>query len=250
MALPLEPAFTLQNVSFAYGEGLPALCNVSLDIAQGERVAILGANGCGKSALLRIMDALLFPSQGIFRAFGETITEKHLQTPENAYRFRRRVGCIFQNADAQLFSPTVREEIAFAPLQMRLLPGEIEQRILDVARLLSIENLLDRAPFQLSGGEKRKVAIASVLIINPDALLLDEPTTALDPRAQQELIRLMQNLHAAGKTLVTATHDLDTLPKIADRCFVFTEAHTLACVGETSDILANKDLLRSVNLIA
>jgi cobalt/nickel transport system ATP-binding protein len=243
------PAFALSDVCYAYGEGVAALHNVSFAIAQGEKVAILGANGCGKSTLIKLLDGLLPPQSGSITAFGESLTEAALREERFAHRFRRRVGFIFQNADAQLFSPTVREEIAFGPLQMGLPRAEIAQRIEDVAAMLDIGRLLDRPPFQLSGGEKKKVAIASTLVVNPAVLLLDEPTNGLDPRSQRWLVELLVALHAAGKTLVTATHDLDIVPEIADRVLVFGEDHTLVAEGSSAAILTDTDLLLRVNLI-
>ena len=243
------PAFTLSQAGYRYGEGVPALEEVSLTVHQGEKVAILGANGCGKSTLLKMLDGLIFPQSGAIAAFGEPLTEAALREEALAARFRRRVGYIFQNAEAQLFSPTVREEIAFGPLQLGLPHAEIERRLCDVVDLLDIGTLLDRPPFRLSGGEKRKVALASTLVVNPDVLLLDEPTNGLDPRSQRWLVELLVRLHAVGKTIVTATHDLSIVPEIADRTLVFSEAHRLVAEGPSAQILADWDLLLSVNLI-
>jgi cobalt/nickel transport system ATP-binding protein len=243
------PLFELTNVSFSYDGSAPALRDVSLTICAGERVAILGANGCGKSTLIKMLDGLLFPQSGRLDAFGAPLTEAALRDERTTYRFRRRVGFVFQNSDAQLFSPTVREEIAFGPLQLGLAREEIEARLDDITRLLRLEKLLDRPPFQLSGGEKKKVAIASTLVVNPDVILLDEPTTGLDPRSQRWLVELLAQLHAAGKTLVTTTHDLGIVPEIADRALVFSEAHTLVAEGPSREVLADLDLLLRVNLI-
>ena len=132
---------------------------------------------------------------------------------------------------------------------MGLTLPEIEERIEDIASLLEIAKLLDRPPFQLSGGEKKKVAIASALVINPEVLLLDEPTTGLDPRSQYWLVALLRKLHAAGKTLVTATHDLTIVPDIADRALVFSESHRLVADGPVDGILQGTELLLSVNLV-
>ena len=248
-AADASAAFSVENVFYHYDTGVAALADVSLTIAPGEKVAILGANGSGKSTLLKLLNGLAFAQSGQITAFGTPLTENALRDEQTAYRFRRRVGFIFQNADAQLFSSSVREEIAFGPLQMGLKRDEILERIRDVAGLVGIANLLDRAPFQLSGGEKRKVAIASALVVNPDALLLDEPTTGLDPRSQTWLVDLLTRLHRAGKTLVTATHDLALVPQLADRVFVFDEQHTLAASGPAQAVLTDTDLLVRVNLI-
>ena len=163
--------------------------------------------------------------------------------------FRSRVGFIFQNSDAQVFSPTVSEEIAFGPLQMGWPRSKVEGRIGDVLEMLGIVDLADRAPYQLSGGEKKRVAIASVLVMNPEVILFDEPTAALDPRTQQWLVELIAELGRGGKTIVMATHDLDVLDVVADRCVVFSEAHSIVAEATPHELLSNRELLRSVNLI-
>lgn len=243
------PAFHLMDVGYRYGEGVVALQGVSLTIGLGETVAILGANGCGKSTLIKMLDGLIHPQEGRIEAFGEPLTEESLRDEKFAYRFRRRVGFIFQNSDAQLFSPTVRDEIAFGPLQMGLSVEETERRIRDVAALLDITRLLERPPFQLSGGEKKRVAIACSLAVNPDVLLLDEPTNGLDPRSQYALVELLVRLSAAGKTIITATHDLNIVPRIATRALVFSEEHTIVADASSQAILADLPLLLRVNLV-
>jgi cobalt/nickel transport system ATP-binding protein len=238
-----------RDLTYAYLERFPALESVSFTIGRGEKVALLGANGCGKSTLLKILDGLLFADTGTYEAFGEAVTEDNLEDEQFSMGFRSRVGFIFQNSDAQVFSPTVREEVAFGPLQLGWPQEKVEQRIADVVAMLGIDDLSDRAPFQLSGGQKKKVAIASVLVMNPDVILFDEPTAALDPRTQQWLIELIVELNAAGKTIVMATHDLDVLEVVADRCLVFSEEHRLVASGSPREILGDRDLLLSVNLI-
>ena len=242
-------AFQLSGVSFGYADGIEALNGVDLDIPAGEKIAILGANGSGKSSLLRLLNGLAFATKGSLWAFGEELTERSLNDDRFSHQFRRRVGFLFQNPDSQLFSSTVREEIAFGPLHMGLPKPEVEQRVEDLARTLGLLPLLDRPPFRLSGGEKKKVAIASVLAVNPDALLLDEPTGGLDPRSQQWMVDLIVKLNRAGKTIVTATHDLTFVPIIADRVVVLSEEHEVAAVGTAKEILSNGELLARVNLI-
>lgn len=243
------PAFQLSGVSYTYDGALPALKDISLRVERGEKVALLGANGSGKSTLLKLMNGLIHPTAGTVAAFGEEITEQVLRDEAFTHRFRRRVGFVFQNSDAQLFCATVREEIAFGPLQMEMGQVEVAQRVEDVAAMLGIMPLLERPPYRLSIGEKKKVALASVLVINPEAILLDEPTGGLDPRSQRWLIHLLVTLYHAGKTLVTATHDLSIVPEIADRVFVLNEQHGIERVGTPHEILADMDLLLGVNLI-
>jgi cobalt/nickel transport system ATP-binding protein len=242
------PALALEGVSFAYEDDGPALRDVTLAIGRGERVGIMGANGSGKSTLLRLLDGLIVPVAGRVRAFGEDLAAT-LRDEAGAHRFRRRVGIVFQNADAQLFSTTVREEIAFGPLQLGLSAAEITGRIADVAGMLGLEPLLERPPFRLSGGEKKKVAIASVLVVNPEVILLDEPTAGLDPRTQGWLLEVLGELHRAGKTLVSATNELDLAPAFADRIVLLGEDHTVAADGPAATILTDGDLLRRVNVI-
>lgn len=245
----VEDVMTCADVSYAYLERFTALAGVSFSIKQGEKVALLGANGCGKSTLLKILDGLIFPDSGTFHAFGQQVTEDNLEDEQFSMGFRSRVGFVFQNSDAQVFSPTVREEIAFGPLQLGWGKKKVEKRTGDVLQMLDIHDLADRAPFQLSGGQKKRVAIASVLVMNPDVLLFDEPTAALDPRTQQWLIELIVELNGHGKTIVMATHDLDVLHVLADRCLVFSEDHRIVREGAPRDVLAERDLLLGVNLI-
>jgi cobalt/nickel transport system ATP-binding protein len=238
-----------ENLRFSYLDKFPALDGVSLEVRRGERLALLGANGCGKSTLLKVLDGLVFPATGRYFAFGQEITEDTLEDEQLNEAFRGRIGFVFQNSDAQVFSPNVAEEIAFGPLQLGLSREETGQRVTDVLAMLGISDLAGRTPFQLSGGQKKKVAIASVLAMNPEVLLFDEPTAALDPRTQMWLIELMAQLADAGKTIVHATHDLDALDRIADRCLVFGEDHRIAGEGTPSRILASRDLLLEVNLV-
>jgi cobalt/nickel transport system ATP-binding protein len=241
--------FSCRDLRYRYLDRFPALDGVSFDIAAGEKVALLGPNGCGKSTLLKLLDGLLFADSGTFTAFGQPVTEDALEDEQFSTAFRSRVGFVFQNSDTQVFSPTVREEVAFGCLQMGMTPEAATARVDDVLGMLDITGLADRAPFQLSGGQKKRVAIASVLVMNPDVLLFDEPTAALDPRTQQWLIDLIVELNRAGKTIVLATHDLDALEVIADRCLVFAEDHTVTRTGTPDGILADRDLLLRANLI-
>jgi cobalt/nickel transport system ATP-binding protein len=244
-----EPIIVVAGLHYSYLDLYPALNDVSVEIQRGERVALLGANGCGKSTLLKVLGGLIFPSQGTYRAFGHEVTEDSLEDVQMSAGFRSRIGLVFQNSDAQVFSPTVREEIAFGPLQLGLSREDTASRVEDVSSMLGIADLVDRPPYQLSGGQKKKVAIASVLVMGPEVLLFDEPTAALDPRTQYWLMDLIEQLRDTGKTIVHATHDLDILYRIADRCLVFSEAHQIVTEATPEQTLADRDLLLRVNLI-
>jgi cobalt/nickel transport system ATP-binding protein len=218
----------------------------------GEQIAIMGANGSGKSTLLSVLNALIYPTSGELYAFGNAVKEEvftSLDGNEFGRYFRKKVGFLFQNADVQLFSSTVFDEIAFGPLQLGLPKEEVTKRTEEVMAMMDISTLTDRAPHTLSGGEKKKVCIASILSVNPDVLLLDEPTAGLDPRTQLWLIELLQDLAQAGKTIITATHDLDIIEQISTRAIVFGEDHTIKADSHCTKVMNDLDLLLSANLI-
>ena len=243
-----EIVFDIQNLSYAYDGNQAALNNINLTIQCGESLAILGANGCGKSTLLKLLDGLYFPTQGSILAFGKPLTEEALRDDEYNFAFRRRVGLVFQDSDVQLFSPSVREEVAFAPLQLGLSRAEVNRRVDSALEALRIEKLRDRAPHHLSGGEKRRVALASLLTLQPDVWLLDEPTTGLDPRSQSWLVEFILEQRKAEKTIITATHDLVIAEEISSLISVFNEDHQIAASGQPADILDDHDLLHRCNL--
>ncbi|MDR2865481.1 MAG: energy-coupling factor ABC transporter ATP-binding protein [Spirochaetaceae bacterium] len=241
--------FSLEKICFAYPNEDPVIKNFSLEIADGERICILGANGCGKSTLLKILAALIFPQSGSFRAFGELINQKKFNEKFSKH-YHRRIGFVFPDSDVQLFCSTVFEELAFGPLQLGLTHEEINNKIDKLAETLDIKKLLHKTPFHLSDGEKKKTAIAGVLIMDPDVLIMDEPTNALDPRSQSWLLRVIEALHKAGKTLIMATHNLEFAGKTADRAVLFDEDHRLAFDGPAREILGDREQLRRVNLIS
>ena len=178
------PLFELRDAHFEY-EGIPALRGLSLQFQAGERVALLGANGSGKSTLLRILDALHFPSSGALLFEGKQLTPELLRDDRFAFAFRRRVALVFQHPDVQLFNPTVFDEVAFAPLQLQWPREKVLAKVNETLELMKITHLRDRTPYRLSGGEKKRVALASVLVLEPEVLLLDEPTATPDPRSQK-----------------------------------------------------------------
>jgi cobalt/nickel transport system ATP-binding protein len=246
--LTSENVYNVQNISFAYDGNQTALENVNLTVQSGESLVILGANGCGKSTLLKLLDGLYFPKQGTIIAFGSPLTEEALRIDEYNFAFRRRVGLVFQDSDVQLFSPSVREEVAFAPLQLGLSRAEVNRRVDSALEALRIEKLRDRAPHHLSGGEKRRVALASLLTLQPEVWLLDEPTTGLDPRSQSWLVEFIFEQRKLGKTIITATHDLLIAEEISSRICVFSEDHQIIASGEPAEVLGDHELLHRSNL--
>jgi len=243
-----ETAFDVRDVSFAYEERQIALEHVDLKVQAGESLVILGANGSGKSTLLNLLDGLYFPSSGTISAFGRPLTEESLRDDEFNFAFRRRVGLVFQDSDVQLFSASVLDEVAFAPLQLGLAREEVNRRVDSALEALRIEKLRDRAPHRLSGGEKRRVALASLLTLQPDVWLMDEPSTGLDPRSQSWLIEFILEQHKQGKTMITATHNLSVAEEIASTICVFSEDHQIVASGKPPDILNDHNLLHRCNL--
>lgn len=241
--------FSIKELTFAYPGEEPCLCGISLDVRQGERLALIGANGSGKSTLLHLLDGLYFAADGAIEVMGHALTEENVESAPFGPRFRKEVGFVFQNSDAQLFCATVEEELAFGPLQLRWSRQEIDLRIAETLEMLEIAHLRDRTPQALSSGEKKRVALASALVTGPSVLLLDEPTAGLDPRSQSILLEILYSLHQAGMSIVTATHELGLLAHLADRAIVLGEDHCIAADRPVNDVLADTDLLLSVNLI-
>lgn len=241
--------FDVSEISYRYLDGVLALSDVTFQVAPGERLALLGANGSGKSTLLSLLDGLIFSDSGSIKAYGQELSQEVLKDKDFLQLFRSKIGLVFQSSDVQLFSPSVYEEIAFGPLQLGLSENEVRGCVSDILEMLGIEGLSDRPPFALSAGEKKRVAIGSVLSINPEILLLDEPTNNLDPRTQVWLIELLEELHLAGKTILVATHDLGIAAEVAERAIVLSEDHTILADGPIEKILADEKLLLQANLI-
>jgi cobalt/nickel transport system ATP-binding protein len=242
-----ELAFSLRGVRYRYNRRQPALDGVDLDIELGERVALLGANGSGKSTLLKLLDGIIAPTEGTMRALGRDVAA--VAAGEDAFRFHRSVGLVFQDPDIQLFSATVLDDVAFGPLQLGLTSDEVRARCDAALAQMDIQHLAERAPFELSGGEKKRAAIASVLSLEPSVLLLDEPTAALDPRTKWVLVNLIRKLGEAGKTTITTTHELEIVPVIANRVVVIGEERRILADGTPHEILGDHDLLIRANLI-
>lgn len=241
--------FEVEGVSYRYDDGTPALTNISFRVDSGEHVSVLGANGSGKSTLLRLLAGLVFADAGTVRFDGAVLSEATLADAAMRTEFRRRVGFVFQNADAQLFNATVAEELAFGPRQLGLAESEVESRVEDILGFLGIHHLAGRPPFRMSGGEKRKVAIASVLTMNPDVLLFDEPFLGLDPRSQAWFVGTVQRLQAAGKTTLIATHTLERIGDVADKTIVLSEQHEMLAATSVDAGLKDTALLTAANLV-
>ncbi len=244
-----DTVLRLRAVSYSYLGRYPAIVGIDLAVQAGERVAVLGANGCGKSTMLKVMDGLVRPDSGLVEAFGKDLSSS-FDDPRAARMLRRRIGLVFQDSDVQLFSPTVRDDVAFGPLQLGLPPAEARQRVEEALETMGIQALASRAPYELSEGEKKRAAIATVLAVDPEVLLLDEPTASLDPRSKAVLIDLLLQLAEQGKTVVMTTQELDVATDVAPRAVVFGERERRPIAdGETHQVLADTETLLRANLV-
>ncbi len=226
------------DVHYRYPNGYEALCGVSFRITHGEKVALVGANGAGKSTLLLHTNGLLIPSQGEVVMGGITLTRRTLPL------VRQSVGLVFQDSDNQLFMPTVEEDVAFGPANMRLEPEEIRRRVTEALDAVGALDLREASPFRLSGGQKKRVAIATVLAMEPSVLVMDEPTSNLDPRARRQIIDLIRRF---SHTTLVATHDMEMVLDLCDRTIVMKEGRIVAD-GSTRHVFGDLALLEECGL--
>ena len=237
----------IKNLNFKYKTNV-ALKDVSLKIREGESVALIGPNGSGKSTFLKLINGIVFGNSGSYIFDEEEITEKRLQDNRFSKLFHKRIGFVFQNSDAQLFCSNVYEEVAFGPRQMGMDDEEVDKRVRDCLKLLDIEKLKDREPYNLSGGEKRKVAIASVLSLNPEVLVLDEPMNGIDPKGKRFLRELILRLNKSGKTIICSTHDFEYVKGIFKRVVVFSEEHTILRDDAYDSVIGDEEFLIKHNI--
>lgn len=238
----------LQEVSYSYGN-FPALAEVSLKIERGESVSLLGANGTGKSTLLKLISGIITPDSGSYRFDGDEITPKALKDDQFRKRLHQRIGFVFQNSDPQLFCANVYDEVAFGPRQMGFDEKAVDERVESCLEMLELLDYRNRQPYHLSGGEKKKVALAGVLAMNPEVLALDEPMNGLDPRTERWLAGFLYGMVKAGKTLIISTHNLELVQEVSKRAVLFDSAHSIAADLMTPKLLDDIDLLKRVNLV-
>jgi len=236
-----EPIVSVEDVKFSYPAGVNALKGVSLNIKQGERVAILGPNGSGKSTLILLIAGLLTPIKGQIKVFGQMTSSKDFP------KLRSRIGLVFQDPDDQLFTPTVKEDIEYGPKNLGLPKDVIVKRSEHILEDIGISHLKDRPPHRLSFGEKKKVSLATALILRPELLILDEPTANLDLVSRRGLIDMLNELSAEGTTIIISTHDVEALPELADRVIIVSHGLLLG-EGEIHSVLQDANLLEKAGL--
>lgn len=233
----------LKKLSYKYSSSdTKALDNIDLAINAGEKIAILGANGAGKSTLFKHLNGILSPSSGEIIIKGDTISRKTIR------KARQTVGIVFQNPDDQVFSPTVEEDVAFGPMNMGLSENEVEERISTSLELVNLTGFEKRAPHHLSGGQKKLVAIAGVLAMRPEVVVLDEPTAGLDPLNAVQVMDIIDRMNRElNMTVVLSTHDVDIIPSFADRICIIDHGRILA-VGTPKEIFRDRDLIQKAHL--
>jgi cobalt/nickel transport system ATP-binding protein len=236
-----EPIVFVNDVKFNYPAGVAALKGITIQINQGERVALLGPNGSGKSTLILLIAGLLTPNSGDIKVFGEKTHSKNFQ------KWRSRIGIVFQDPDDQLFNPSVIEDIEYGPKNLKIPSEEIKTQSTYIIEKMGIQHLKLRPPHRLSFGEKKKVSLATALILKPELLILDEPTANLDLTSRRKLIDTLKELNKTGTTIIISTHDAEAIPELADRIIVINNGLKLG-EGKTPEVLQNKELLEQSGL--
>lgn len=232
-----------QNISYSYDDGTKALNNIDFEVEKGEMVALLGENGAGKSTLFLHFNGIYKPDSGRILIDGEELE----YDKKSLLKFRQKVGIVFQNPDDQLFAPTVEEDVAFGPLNLGLSQSETQKRVSEALKKVGMEGYERKAPHHLSGGQKKKVAIAGILAMKPEIMVLDEPTAGLDPQGVVDLSILLRELNDEGITIIISTHDVDLVPTYAEKVFVLVDGLLIA-EGTPKEIFSKPEILEQANL--
>ena len=230
-----------EHICYSYEENVPVLDHVSTAFYTGEKVAVIGSNGSGKSTFFLNLNGVLTPDSGTIWYRDKEIGKKEKNL------LRQHVGFVFQDADQQIIAPTVAAEVSFGPMNLKLDKNEVWRRTEYAMEVMGLMELAERAPHNLSGGQKKRVSIADIMAMEPEVILFDEPTTALDPQNQQMLEQVLEGLADAGKTLVVSTHDVDFAYRFADRILVFDEGRIIAD-DVPENIFSKEDVLIRANL--
>ena len=232
-----------RNICYSYGDDTQALKNVNLKINNGEMVAILGKNGAGKSTLFLHFNGIYEPDSGEILIDGEKLK----YNKKALLKCRQKVGIVFQNPDNQIFAPSVEEDIAFGPLNLKLPMDEVQRRVEDALKRVGMEGFEKKAPHHLSGGQKKRVAIAGILAMKPEIMILDEPTAGLDPQGAIKIMNLLSQLNSEGITIVISTHDVDLVSQYVNKIFVMADGEIIGD-GTPKEIFSNEELIKKANL--
>ncbi len=234
----MTPILEVEALAYAYPDGHQALFGIDLRIDAGERVAILGPNGAGKTTLVLHLNGIHLPGHGSVRVAGTAVAKDSLK------EIRRRVGLVFQDPDDQLFMPTVREDVAFGPANLGFRGADLDERVHQALAAVGMDHVAERSPHHLSFGQRRRVAVATVLAMEPDVLVLDEPSSNLDPASRRELADILQGLE---QTILMVTHDLPYALELCPRSLVMNDG-TIVADGKTADVLGDRALMEANRL--
>lgn len=232
-----------ENLSFTYPDGTQALKNINIEIEKGEKVAIIGPNGAGKSTLFSHFNGLTEPTSGCVKIEGKPISFEK----DELLKVRQKVGIVFQDPNDQLFAPTVKEDIAFGPMNLGLSYDEVEKRVEDALKMVSMENYEDKTPHHLSGGQQKRIAIAGIIAMKPELMILDEPTAGLDPDGVEKVLNILNQLNEEGMTSIISSHDIDMISKYADKIFVLYNGEIIES-GNKNKIFSDMELLKKAHL--
>ena len=234
-----------KNLTFTYPDGTEALKNVNLQIKKGEKIAIMGHNGEGKSTLFSHFNGLTEPTSGHVEVDGEKIVYER----DALLKVRQKVGIVFQDPNDQLFAPTVKEDVAFGPMNLGLEYEEIEKRIEESLEMVGMTGFEEKTPHHLSGGQQKRVAIAGIVAMRPDIMILDEPTAGLDPEGVDKVLNILNKLNEEGMSIVISSHDIEMVNEFADKIFVLYNGEIIAS-GDKHQIFTDKELLKKAHLKA
>ena len=232
-----------KNVTYKYPDGTVALDHINFKVNKGEMVSLLGKNGAGKSTLFLHFNGIYEPTEGEILVEGEPIT----YSKKGLIKVRQKVGIVFQNPDDQLFAPTVEEDVAFGPLNLGYSQEVTQEIVTESLKRVGMSGYERKAPHHLSGGQKKRVAIAGILAMNPEIMVLDEPTSGLDPRGASDILKLLYELNEEGMTIIISTHDVDLVPVYSNKVFVISKGGILES-GTPKEVFADVDLIRKANL--
>ena len=232
-----------ENLSFTYPDGTQALKNINIEIEKGEKVAIIGPNGAGKSTLFSHFNGLTEPTSGCVKIEDKPISFEK----DELLKVRQKVGIVFQDPNDQLFAPTVKEDIAFGPMNLGLSYDEVEKRVEDALKMVGMENYEDKTPHHLSGGQQKRIAIAGIIAMKPELMILDEPTAGLDPDGVEKVLNILNQLNEEGMTLIISSHDIDMISKYADKIFVLYNGEIIES-GNKNKIFSDMELLKKAHL--
>lgn len=236
-----EPILKIRDLHYAYGNGTPALNRIDADIYEGEKIAVIGSNGAGKSTFFLNANGVLTPDRGEISYRGTIINKKNLK------ELRKNIGIVFQDADNQIIASTVMAEVGFGPMNLKLPKEEVLRRVEEALTYMNILDYKDRPPHYLSGGEKKRVSIADIIAMKSEIIIFDEPTAGLDPLNTQMLEEVLDKLGSEGKTMLISTHDVDFVYRWAERAIVFCQGKIIAD-GTPLNIFQNEEILKQANL--